>query len=138
KFKARIVVGLLVFLALGIAYVVLAPVNPSGSGKLQLPVGSKVPAIALGQRHGLILASDGSLWSWGSDFLGWPVLGLGTINKSTKLRRIGTETNWASISANHVHNLAIKMDGTLWTWGQSVEPQLVGMKMISSPVPAAP
>src|SRR5213075_744067 len=126
KFKARIVVGLLVFLALGIAYVVLAPVNPSGSGKLQLPVGSKAPAIALGQRHGVILASDGSLWTWGADFLGWPVLGLGATNRTTALRRIGTDQDWVGVSAGASRTVAVKSDGTLWIWGENMRSRGAG------------
>ena len=65
-------------------------------------MGKGTPAISLGERHGLILASDGSLWSWGSDFLGWPVLGLGNVTAQTRLRRIGNETNWISISAGTI------------------------------------
>ena len=82
-----------------------------GAGKL--PVGKGTPAISLSERHGLILASDGSLWSWGSDLLGWPVLGLGKEQlKSTTLRRVGRDTNWKSISAGEDFNLAIKTNGT--------------------------
>jgi alpha-tubulin suppressor-like RCC1 family protein len=93
----------------------------------------------LGERHGLILASDGSLWSWGSDFLGWPVLGLGSFtNKTTILRRIGKDTNWVGISAESDHNLAVKSDGTLWTWGVSVHARGVRPTPINAPVLAAP
>jgi alpha-tubulin suppressor-like RCC1 family protein len=103
-----------------------------------LPVGDRTPAISLGERHGLILASDGSLWSWGSDFLGWPVLGLGNVTShSTSLRRIGHETNWVAISAGTAHNLAIKSDGTLWTWGESVQGRYASPTAIAVPVPAA-
>jgi alpha-tubulin suppressor-like RCC1 family protein len=108
-------------------------------GRLRLPVGNVTPAICLGETHGLILASDGSLWSWGSDFFGWPVLGLGTnTTKSTELRRIGNETNWRSVSASASCNLAIKSDGTLWTWGESVVGPSVRITPIFSPTPAAP
>ena len=86
-------------------------------------MGKGTPAISLGERHGLILASDGSLWSWGSDFLGWPVLGLGNVTAQTRLRRIGNETNWISISAGTAHNVAIKSDGTLWAWGENLSGQ---------------
>ena len=108
-------------------------------GRLKLPTGPHAPAISLGERHGLILASDGSLWSWGSDFLGWPVLGLSNaVSHTTSLRRIGNDTNWVSISASESHNLALKSDGTLWTWGQSVRPRAGGLRPIPTPVPAAP
>src|ERR1035437_10312399 len=105
---------------------VIAPIvtmSPPGSFSrvgLRLPVGKGTPAISLGERHGLILASDGSLWAWGSDFAGWPVLGLGNVPSQTRLRRVGNDANWISISAGGVHNLAIRVDGTLWAWGENI------------------
>jgi len=139
RFKPVLILGGILFLIFALAILIAPSMSPLVSGKLHLPVGSGTPAISLGERHGLILASDGSLWSWGSDFVGWPVLGLGnTATKSTSLRRIGTETNWIGISAGMTHNLAIKKDGTLWTWGQSMEPKGVVLKIIPSPIPATP
>lgn len=86
----------------------------------KLPGGTRTPAVSLGGTHGLVLAGDGSLWSWGSDFLGWPVLGLGDLNKAANLRRIGNDADWMSISAGDSHCLAIKSDGTLWAWGMNI------------------
>lgn len=140
RFKNRAIASAILLLAVPLAILIVKSFSNSlGSGKLRLPVGNRNPAIALGERHGLILASDGSLWSWGSDFVGWPVLGLGNLtNQSTRLRRIGQETNWIFISAGQSHNLAIKLDGTLWTWGETVQPQLAKPAAINSPIPAAP
>ena len=91
-----------------------------GGARLKLPVGRVTPAISLGATHGLVLASDGSLWSWGSDFFGWPVLGLGEVKNTRCLRRIGRGADWVSIAAGENHNLAIKSDGSLWAWGQNL------------------
>ncbi len=132
------VFGVAIFLLL-IAALVTSHFRDSVQGRLRLPVGNRPPAISLGERHGLILASDGSLWSWGSDFLGWPVLGLGDVAmQSPRLRRIGNETNWESISVAMSHNLAIKSDGTIWTWGESMQAQGVRHQVVKSPIPAAP
>ncbi len=145
RLKTAAVVSATILLAVGIAVVVrTSPSGSFGKDRLRLPVGKGIPAISLGERHGLILASDGSLWSWGSDFLGWPVLGLGNSGSQTRLRRIGNETTWASISAGTAHNVAIKSDGTLWAWGENFSGQFgVGTKgrqnpMANVPVPAAP
>ncbi len=132
--RTRVALGVFVVAVIGL----LTWEGLPGRG-LRLPVGDRAPAISLGERHGLILASDGSLWSWGSDFLGWPVLGLGKrTNRSTCLRRIGQETNWVGIAAGTDHNLAVKSDGTLWTWGESVQGRHSRMTAIAAPVPAAP
>jgi len=139
KLRSRVVVVVVVLLVLPIAIVTARLSRAAwGQRRLRLPTGNQVPAISLGERHGLILASDGSLWSWGSDFFGWPVLGLGDRAKpSSCLRRIGHETNWVGISAGVSHSLGIKSDGTLWTWGESVHDQLDRPRPISTPVPAA-
>ncbi len=134
--RRRLIAALaaLLLLALGLA----AWEGWRGRGS-RLPVGNGTPAISLGERHGLILASDGSLWAWGSDFLGWPVLGLGDrVGRSTSLRRIGRDTNWVGISAGEDHNLAIKSDGTLWTWGESVQARFARPTPLPVPVSAAP
>ena len=124
RLKTAAVVGAAILLAAGIAIIVTtSPARWSSQGRLRLPVGKGTPAISLGERHGLVLASDGSLWSWGSDALGWPVLGLGNVTAQTRLRRIGNETNWVSISAGTAHNMAIKSDGTLWAWGENFSGQ---------------
>src|SRR4051812_25730471 len=86
-----------------------------------LPVGSRTPRITLGERHGIILAGDGTLWSWGCDFLGWPVLGLPGTNRTVALRQIGKDKDWANVWAGDCRNVALKTDGTLWFWGESAE-----------------
>ena len=53
-------------------------------------------------------------------------------------------SNWISISAGVSHNMAIKSDGTLWTWGTDLSVRYatgkVDVKRVSArtPIPAAP
>ena len=86
---------------------------------LRLPTGNRHPAVALGDSHGVILASDGSLWVWGEEDSGWPVLGLGNIHRQSSLHRVGTNNDWVDVAAGVSHTLALKADGTVWGWGEN-------------------
>lgn len=126
KAKTAIFVGTTtIALALGTAYFgFFYHTHPRQTNNLKLPTGSGTPAIAFGRTHGIILASDGSLWVWGENDLGWPALGLGDIKNTPYLNRIGNENDWVSIAAGSCHNLAVKSDGTLWAWGENIRYEL--------------
>jgi alpha-tubulin suppressor-like RCC1 family protein len=110
--------------------------SPDQGGRLKLPTGNVTPMIAYGySRDVIILASDGSLWSWGEERLGWPVLGLGNIHNTVSLRRIGNETDWVSVAVGDSQNMAIKSDGTLWAWGGNFSYQLGDGTKITRPTP---
>lgn len=51
-------------------------------------------------------------------------LGAGDNNEGRSSEQVGAETNWASIAAGGSQTVAIKTDGTLWTWGVNDEGQL--------------
>jgi len=77
--------------------------------------------ISAGGSHSLAIKKDGTLWAWGGNNKGQ--LGIGTndpTNTPITLSpiKIGTDTNWSKISAGiGEHSLALKTDGTLWSWG---------------------
>ena len=126
KVKTAAVVGVAaIALTLGTGYFnFFHKTHPNHPGKLKLPVGEVTPAIDFGRTHGIILASDGSLWAWGENDLGWPALGLGNIKNTTFLNRIGNENGWVSIAVGESHNLALKNDGTIWGWGGDLYDEL--------------
>ena len=116
---------------------------PPQNGKMNLPTGNVTPMAAYGfSRFVLFLASNGSIWSWGEERLGWPVLGYSNTNiqNATSLRRIGRDSDWINISAGYSHCLAIKSDGTLWAWGMNLHYNLGdGTKTTRAvPVPSIP
>ncbi len=113
-----------------------------GQTSWKLPVGARQPAVAIGVNHGGILASDGSLWTWGETGLGWQVLGLGSnVRTQACLRRIGMETNWVNIAVGGSTTLALKSDGTIWAWGENLSGQLgdgTTVRERASPVRSVP
>jgi alpha-tubulin suppressor-like RCC1 family protein len=69
------------------------------------------------------LKNDGSLWAWGWNTEGGA--GQGNISKRFVVpTRIGTETDWTQICSGAAHCLALKRDGSLWSWGWNYYGQL--------------
>jgi hypothetical protein len=65
--------------------------------------------------YSLALKTNGTLWGWG--FNENYQLGTGNTSIVTSPVQIGTDTDWATISAHSLHSLGIKQDGSLWGWG---------------------
>lgn len=73
--------------------------------------------------HGSAIKTDGTLWTWGSNFAGQ--IGDGTTNAAVSpVTTAGGGTNWRYIGIGDFHNVGIKTDGTAWTWGQNFSCQL--------------
>lgn len=65
------------------------------------------------------IKTDGTLWCWGFNFdgqVGDNTSGPGTY-KSSPVQTITYGTNWSKISTGASIKLALKKDGTLWSWG---------------------
>ncbi len=75
-------------------------------------------AVSAGSFHTLAIKSDGTLWTFGSNDAG--KTGLGTVVGNTTVpTQIGSDTDWELVSAGYLHSLAIKSDGTLWSFGSN-------------------
>jgi alpha-tubulin suppressor-like RCC1 family protein len=78
--------------------------------------GTNWKSIACGYYHTIALKTDGTLWSWGLNILG--ALGVNdTTQRSTPVTTLLGGTNWKSIAGGSDHTVALKTDGTLWSWG---------------------
>ncbi len=141
KMKAAVITGAVIILATISTVTVrsyLRHAPPRQTGRMKLPTGNVLPMIAYSyNRCVIILASDGSLWSWGEEALGNPILGLANTNiqNTVSLRRIGNDNDWASVSVGEYNCLAIKSDGSLWAWGGNFSYQLGDGTKISRPTP---
>ena len=70
---------------------------------------------AAAPNHALAVKTDGSLWAWGSNYVGQ--LGNGTNQMLPVPTQIGSSTDWKFASAGVNYSMAIKNDGSLWHWG---------------------
>jgi len=62
------------------------------------------------------IKTDGTLWMWGGNYYGQ--LGDNTrIDKSSPVQTVAGGTSWRTVAAGVAHTVAIKSNGTLWTWG---------------------
>lgn len=64
------------------------------------------------------IKTNGTLWTWGRGAYG--KLGSnGTGNRSSPNTTSGGGTDWTMASCGYYHMVAVKSDGTLWTWGRN-------------------
>ncbi len=90
--------------------------------------------VAAGFRFSMGIKTDGTLWAWGLNDVGQ--LGNGTTSNVNYIPlQIGTATNWASVSAGSLHTVALRADGSLWTWGNNDFGQLGNGGMTPSITP---
>ena len=76
--------------------------------------------------QGAAIAQNGTLWTWGVNNQGQ--LGLGNTTSYSSPKQVGSLTNWKIVSANATSGsgftVALKTDGTLWSWGSNTYGQL--------------
>ena len=85
--------------------------------------GTNWKQLSLGYTTSGAIKTDGTLWMWGNNYYG----GLGdntTTDRSSPVQTVAAGTNWKQVSAGILAAVAIKTDGTLWTWGYNNQGQL--------------
>jgi alpha-tubulin suppressor-like RCC1 family protein len=79
--------------------------------------------VSAGLDHSLAVRQNGSIWSWGCNGNGR--LGDNTsVDKSSPVSVVGGFTDWCQASAGRAHSVAIRNNGTLWSWGYNAGGQL--------------
>ena len=103
----------------------------SRSTPVQVNGVSSVSAIASGQQHTIVLKNDGTVWDWGVNYSGQ--LGDGTTTDRSTPVQVSGLGNVTAIASARVgdgcgyeldHTIALKNDGTVWTWGYNYYGQL--------------
>ena len=75
----------------------------------------EVTQISAGLSFTAVLKEDGTVWTWGRNYLG--ECGNGSTTQSKALSQVIGLTNVIEIAAGGYHVLALKSDGTVWAWG---------------------
>lgn len=110
-------------------------------------IGSRFSVVEAGFAHSVALDNDGRLWAWGDNFTGQ--LGDGTTADAHTPKLIGS--GYASVAAGGAefligirpvkrvslaHTMAIRTDGSLWTWGYNQYGQLGNGSTTGTIIPA--
>lgn len=76
--------------------------------------------VAAGGSHTCAIRSDGALRCWGDNEFGQLGNGLSGFGESSSLPDVvNSAVNWTDITAGSNFTCGIKLDGTLWCWGQN-------------------
>lgn len=95
------------------------------SSPIQIGSDTNWSFISCGNNHTAAIKTDGTLWIWGSNYN----YQLGTNNASTVWKSSPVQTSiggndWVSVSCGYGHTVALKSNGTMWTWGYGNNGQL--------------
>ena len=100
--------------------------NTSANQSTPVPTfagGTNWKQVSCGYKHTAAIKTDGTLWTWGQALAGQ--LGTNDTNtRSTPVTTFAGGTNWKQISCGTNQTAAVKIDGTLWTWGSNGEGNL--------------
>jgi len=85
---------------------------------------TNIVKIASGLNHSLAIDANGSLWAWGDNEFGQ--LGDGSMEDDTNVpvHVLGMSNSVVGVASGYNHSVAVKTDGTVWTWGYNASGQL--------------
>jgi alpha-tubulin suppressor-like RCC1 family protein len=93
----------------------------SRSSPVQVGTDTNWQTVSSGLRATGAIRTNGTLWMWGSGINNAALLGLNSIISRSSPTQVGSLTDWSKISVGVDHSLAIKTNGTLWSWGRGFD-----------------
>ena len=82
-------------------------INTNKSSPVQVGALTNWLTVSAGTYHCLSIKTDGTLWSWGANYVGQ--LGDGTIVSKSSPIQVGALTNWLKISAGRFTNIPVTL-----------------------------
>jgi alpha-tubulin suppressor-like RCC1 family protein len=82
-------------------------------------------ALCIGGNYSLGVSGSGMVWGWGTNNYGQ--LGIGSTTATRVPVQTATVSGWADlvrVAAGTIHSLALKNDGSVWSWGNNGNNQL--------------
>jgi alpha-tubulin suppressor-like RCC1 family protein/outer membrane protein assembly factor BamB len=96
--------------------------NTNSTSPVRVGTDSAWVEVRAGGFFSLARRADGTIWAWGTNRFGELGIGINSGSSTNFLRRVpmmvGTNSDWASVSAGAFHALALKTNGTIWSWGR--------------------
>ena len=93
------------------------------SNPVQIGGNTSWTSVSAGGSFTMAIRNDGALFAWGTNAQGQLGLNVGISARIVTPTKVGN-SSWSQINAGGSHVLAIRSDGTLWSWGFSATGQL--------------
>jgi alpha-tubulin suppressor-like RCC1 family protein len=102
----------------------------------QVGTSSDWSTVACGSFFTVAIKTNGTIWSCGFNLFGQLGQGANDITAHPTFTQIGGGTSdWFMAAAGEAHSIALKTNGTIWTWGCNIQGQLGRSGDMLSPVP---
>jgi RHS repeat-associated protein len=108
--------------------------NESSNIPVKIETLNDIVEISCGAYHSLALKNDGSVWSWGYNSQG-QLGNASKTNSSVPIEITALNHDVKLVAAGESHSIAIKNNGTVWSWGYNVYGQLGDGTNISQSLP---
>jgi alpha-tubulin suppressor-like RCC1 family protein len=96
---------------------------------------SNVVKVTVGRRHNFAQKSDGTVWAWGENASGQLGIGINSSASQIPVQVTALGNNTVELASFGAHTLALKADGTLWSWGANTYGQLGNNSLVKSRSP---